>query len=342
LARFGSADAVLRAGADRLREVPSVGPHTAEEITTALRTLDVDAELARMAKHGVSLRARGAPDYPASLFDIPDSPPLLYVRGSLQEADSRAVAVVGTRHPTGYGKRVAERLAAGLARAGYTVVSGLARGIDGIAHKAALAAGGRTLAVLANGLSRVYPPEHAGLADEVAASGALLTEAPMERAPLAELFPVRNRIISGLSRAVVIVEAAEQSGTLITAEHAAEQGRPVLAVPGPTDSPASAGCHELIRQGAVLCRGVEDVLEEVQGVSTVAASAKAAETPPAPPPEMDEPQRRAWEFLADGPRHLDEMVQRLGVNVAELSGVLLMLEMKRAVRRLPGNRYERR
>src|SRR5438477_8060730 len=211
-----------------------------------------------------------------------------------------------------------------LARAGYVVVSGLARGIDGAAHRGALQAGGRTLAVLAGGLSRIYPPEHQELASQVETAGALLTEATMDQEPLPTTFPARNRIISGLSRAVVVVEAAEKSGALITASHAAEQGRPVFAVPGPIDSPASGGTNALIRQGAVLCRGVEDVLEELQGIpAPVPPGAEAAAVPAAPvgpPPGLDEEQRRVWELLAEGPRHVDELVQRLGVGVSQVSG----------------------
>jgi DNA processing protein len=165
----------------------------------------------------------------------------------------------------------------------------------------------------------------------------------MGQEPLAPLFPARNRIISGLCRVTVLVEAAERSGALITAGHAGEQGRTVMAVPGPVDSEASGGTHELIRKGAVLCRGVEDVLEELHGVSAVARAqaAPAAPVPAVPPPGLDGAQRRVWEFLAGGPRHLDEMVQQLGLGAGELSGMMLMLEMKKAVRRLPGNRFER-
>jgi DNA processing protein len=285
----------------------------------------------------------GSPDYPELLAAIPAAPRVLYVRGALTPADRRAVALVGSRRCTPYGRRLAERLAAGLARAGVTVVSGLARGIDGVAHRSALQAGGRTLAVLAGGLSRVYPPEHKGLAEEVVAAGALLTESSMGQEPLAGLFPARNRIISGLCRAVVIVEAPQKSGALITAGHAAEQGRAVLAVPGPADGESSAGCHKLIRDGAVLCRGAEDVLEELDGVSAVVAreEAAAAAAPAGPPPGLDEAQRRVWDFLAGGPRSIDEMAQQLGVAVAQLSTPLLMLEMRKVVRRLPGSRYER-
>jgi DNA processing protein len=201
------------------------------------------------------------------------------------------------------------------------------------------------LAVLAGGLGRIYPPEHRGLAEEVVKAGALICENGMEQDPVAGLFPARNRIISGLSRAVVIVEAGQRSGTLITATHAAEQGRVVLAVPGSVDGDNSGGCHALIRQGAVLCRNVDDILEEVDGVSAQATAARQAEkgaAPPAGPPAgLTEMERKVWEFLAGGVRSVDELTQHLGLGVPVLSGVLLALEMKKGVRRLPGNRYER-
>jgi DNA processing protein len=266
----------------------------------------------------------------------------------MEERDRRAIAVVGSRRCTGYGKRFAERLAGDLARAGFTIVSGLARGIDGIAHRGALGAGGRTLAVLAGGLSSIYPPEHGELSRQVAEAGALLSESPMRQEPLPFMFPARNRIISGLSMGVVIVEANEKSGALWTAEHAAEQGRPVFVIPGALDNPASAGCHRLIRQGAILIRGIDDILEELENqlrLTPVRVDGQSQPLVPtrvtAEPPPMDAKERRVWECLVEKPRHLDEMVQLLGVGVAELSGTLMLLEMKRVVRRLPGNRYER-
>jgi len=343
LERFGSASAVRRASAAQLKEVQHIGSQLANQFADALRTIDIAAELERMAQHQVTVRALGTPQYPASLATIPDPPHLLYVRGTFEPSDARAVAIVGSRSCTPYGKRVAERLAADLARAGYSIVSGLARGIDGAAHRGALQAGGRTLAVLAGGLSRIYPPEHKDLALQVQASGALLTESTMEIQPLPGLFPPRNRIICGLSQAIVLVEAAERSGALITANHASEQGRLVLAVPGPVDSEASGGTNQLIRQGAVLCRGVDDVLEELTGLAGMSAPAKSAAAPePLPgPPQLDAVQQKVWDFLAGEPRHLDDMVQSLSLGVPQLSGLLLTLEMKKIVRRLPGNRYER-
>jgi DNA processing protein len=347
--RFGTIDRVMRATEAELVSVPRVGPELAARIIGARESPDLDAEAERVVKAGVRLLVLGTPDYPVALASVDDAPHLLYCRGDVRLADANAVAIVGSRKCTSYGRRMAERIAGGLARAGVCIVSGLARGIDGVAHRAAIAAGGRTLAVVANGLSRVYPPEHTELAVEVSAAGALLSESPMGMGPQAGLFPARNRIISGLSRAVVVVEAPEQSGALITAEHAGEQGRLVLAVPGPADAETSGGCHSLIREGAILCRGVDDVLEELHGVSAVSkvankepSAAAATSAPPSGPPAgLDESQTRVWEFVASGPRTMDEIAQQLGIAVPALSTALLMLEMKKAVRRLPGNRYER-
>lgn len=346
LDHFGSAARVLTAGRDDLLRVPGLGPKLAAAVPRALAEIDVQAEIDRMARHATTAVVRGQAGYPANLAEIPDAPNLLYVRGTLVEGDDRAVAIVGSRHCTEYGRRVARRLANGLATAGHVIVSGLARGIDGEAHRGALEAGGRTLAVLAGGLASIYPPEHADLAREVSQHGALLTESSMDQPSLAGLFHSRNRIISGLARAVVVVEAATRSGTLITARHAAEQGRNVLAVPGPVTSEASEGTHELIRTGAVLCRGVEDVLEELHGVSAMyqrpaVTDSPSPPSPPREPPALDPTQRRVWDALADGARSVDELVEALGLTVPALSATLLMLEMKKAVRRLPGNRYDR-
>lgn len=338
LERFGSAAAVLHARPHEFARVPHIGEQLAGRFHEAMRRADVDAELARMAKHQIDLLALGTPAYPATLAEIPGPPPLLYAGGALEERDANAVAIVGSRHCTAYGKRVTERLAGELARAGMTIVSGLARGIDGIAHRGALQAGGRTLAVLAGGLARIYPPEHRELAAEVRRAGALLSETPMAQDPQPGMFPARNRIISGLSRAVVIVEAAEKSGALITARHAADQGRPVFAVPGPIDSEASAGTNALIREGAILARGAADILEELEGTAPLTESPAR---PKLPPEGLDPVQQQLWDFLADGPRHGDELAQHLGVGVPQVTGALLTLEMRKAVRRLPGNRYER-
>ncbi len=336
LARFGSPAAILRASPQQLREVPHIGETLAEKLHRAMNAADVEVELALVDKYDVHLLFNGTPEYPASLVQIADPPDVLYCRGSLQARDANAVAIVGSRHCTAYGRRVTERLAEALVHKGITVVSGLARGLDGAAHRAALRAGGRTLAVLAGGLSRIYPPEHADLAAEVQASGALLSEAAMGMEPIAMMFPGRNRIISGLSRGVVVVEAAEKSGALITASHAADQGRTVFAVPGPIDSAASGGTNQLIRKGAILVRGIDDILEELDGVRSPAKKATDA-----PPPALAGDEQRIWEYLADQPRPIDLIARHLEKAVHELTGTLMMLEMKKIIRRLPGNMYER-
>ncbi len=336
--RFGSAGSVLKASPAQLEGVPHIGAKVALSICKALQGGDVAAELEVMDRLGVRLLVRGTEQYPKSLATISDPPYLLYVRGTIEARDTNAVAIVGSRHCTTYGKRIGERLAGDLSRAGFTVISGLARGIDGVAHRAALQAGGRTIAVLAGGLSKIYPPEHAELAEQVVQQGALLSESSMRMEPMAGMFPARNRLISGLSRAVVVIEAAERSGALITATHAADQGRTVFAVPGPLDSEASAGTHQLLRKGAVLVRGIEDIIEELDGVKPTIARAAPAK----PPVEMDPVQKQIWEFLRERGRHIDEIAQELRLPVAQISSALLMLEMKKAVQRLPGNQYEQR
>jgi DNA processing protein len=306
LERFGTAAAIRRLSADRLQTVPHIGAKLARALAESFAQVDPGPELALLARFRARLLALGAPDYPPALAPLADAPYLLYMRGALQTEDAQAVGIVGSRHCTAYGRRVTERLCTDLARAGFTIISGLARGIDGVAHRAALQAGGRTIAVLAGGLSRIYPPEHDDLAREVEAAGALLSETPMGMSPQPGMFPARNRLISGLSRAVVVVEAGERSGALITAQHAGEQGRTVFAVPGPVDGEASGGTNALIREGAILCRGVDDILEELHGVSALAQARIAVPEAPSlpfpvgPPPGLDDNQRRMWEFLADG------------------------------------------
>jgi DNA processing protein len=338
LDRFGSAAAVLEASARQLTEVPHIGDKLAEDLRQAMLRLDVSKELGLIEKHDARLLPLGSSQYPSPLATVSDAPHLLYMLGAWEERDANAVALVGSRHGTAYGRRIAERLAADLSQAGFTVVSGLARGVDGAAHRGALRVGGRTVAVLAGGLSRIYPPEHAELALEVKAHGALFSEAPMAMEPLATMFPQRNRLISGLSRGVVVVEAAERSGALITARHAAEQGRAVFAVPGAVDSPASAGTLKLIRDGATLVRRAEDIIEELDGIAPIVPLPAS----PAPTVQLDEPERRIWDLVAEQPLHIDDIAREVGLSAPQAAGTLMAMEMKKAIRRLPGNRYERR
>ncbi len=358
LARFGTAAGARQATAAQLLEIPHIGEKLAHTLAAALRTVNIGTELALLEKHGVRPVPLGEPEYPAPLAAVPAPPQLLYFRGAWIEADLNAVGLVGSRACTAYGRKMAEHIARGLVRAGFTVISGLARGIDGAAHRAALDAGGRTIAVLAGGLSAIYPPEHTTMADEVARQGALVTETPMSVPPQPGMFPARNRIISGLSRAVVVIEANAKSGALITATHAGEQGREVFAVPGAADSPASAGCLELLRKGARLVRSAEDVLEDLNGIAapdfrTLVREVSVAPQPqeeslpvprtPSSPPtlNLDATQQRVFDALASR-QHVDELSRELGVSAGELARTLMLLELKKAVRRLPGNYYERR
>ena len=297
-----------------------------------------------MRLHGVKALLLNKPDYPESLKTIWDPPSVLYLKGEILPGDGKAVAIVGSRSCTEYGKKMAKRLAKGLAMAGYTIVSGLARGIDGEAHRGALEAGGRTIAVLAGGLSKIYPPEHAGLALEIIKTGAIVSEAAVLQAPLPGMFPARNRIISGMSKAIILVEAAEKSGALVTAVHASEQGRPVLAVPGSVESSASGGTNSLIRKGAILIRDVDDVLQELKDwapsfTQKLLPGISAEVTPPSVPENLDEAETKIWQALANSECNMDELIRTSGQNAGVVAGKLLGMEMKRIIKRLPGSRF---
>ncbi len=341
LAHFGSAQAVLAAAQSDLREVPGIGTKISRAISTARRELDVDAELVRCREHNISLLAEPDDGYPARLKEIPDPPGVLFVRGSIVPADGLAVAIVGTRHATHYGLAQAERLAGGLARAGYTIVSGLARGIDAAAHRGALAAGGRTLAVLGSGVLNVYPPEHADLAAEIISRGAVLSENPPLSPPLAGAFPNRNRIITGLSLGVIVVEAPLRSGAMISATHSHEQGREVFAVPGRVDSRMSQGCHRLIRDGAKLVESVDDVLEELGPLATPTPREDGREVRHPAELQLNEPEQKVLDAVSDEPTSIDDLVVASGLAVHNVLSTISVLEMKRLIRRVSGNRVIR-
>lgn len=354
LERFGSAERITRCTISDLQSVPNIGSKTATQLVEAFRSIDVEKELSRVTAGQTSIFHHGAEGFPAKLREIPASPMILYVKGRILPEDERAIAIVGSRKCTAYGKRMTERLTRDFVRAGYTIVSGLARGIDGVAHTTALEAGGRTLAVLAGGLSKLYPPEHKQLAEQVIAHGALISEMPMDMSPLPDMFPRRNRIISGLSRGVIIVEAAQRSGALVTARHATEQGRDVFAIPGPVDSEASEGPNELIRKGATLVRSAEDVFEFYQDqdiripaklASTATSTNKEATPslfPAAPPPSLTEKQRLIWENIDSQGTHVDELISKTSLSIMDLNTDLMMMELTGHLRRLPGNRFVRR
>jgi len=269
---------------------------------------------------------------------------VLFVRGELLASDGIAVAIVGTRHATQYGLAQAERLAAGLARCGYAIVSGLARGIDAAAHRGALKAGGRTIAVLGSGVLNVYPPEHESLANEIAARGAVVGENPPRSPPMSGAFPQRNRIITGLSLGLIVVEASERSGALISARHAMEQGREVFAVPGRVDSRISRGCHRLIRDGAKLVETVDDVLEELGPLASPTPIAEGEAAPAIRHPgelQLNEPEKAVLAVIDDEPITIDSIIVASGLPVQNVLSTLSVLEMRRLVRRLGGNRMMR-
>jgi DNA processing protein len=338
LGALGSAREVWAASTVRLLAVPGIGPAMARSIRTFPWEERVRADHGASQAAGLTVIVWGDPDYPLRLREIPSAPPVIYLRGALTPEDGTAVALVGARHATAYGEGMAEELAGALARRGLTIVSGLARGIDAAAHRGAIRAGGRTIAVLGSGLDQVYPPEHADLARQVAAAGALCSEFPIGTAPLRPHFPRRNRIISGLSLGVVVVEAGPKSGALITADHALEQGREVFAVPGRVHAQYSEGCHRLIKAGAKLVESWEDVLGELlpQVIPRRRRATRAA------PPDLSGDEARVYDVVARGPVHIDAIIVQTGLGGGRTASVLVGLEMRGVVRKLPGMLFELR
>ena len=342
LEHFGTPDAILSAAPSDLYTVRGIGPKLAKRIAAAAEAIDVDTELRIVRAHHLQLVLEGNDDYPRILSEIHDPPGLLFMRGQMLPSDRLAVGIVGMRHASRYGLAQAERLAGGLARAGLTVVSGLARGIDGAAHYGALAAGGRTIGILASGVLNIFPPEHNQLADQIVASGgALISEQPPRMEPIAGMFPQRNRIISGLSLGVIVVEAAERSGALITARHAMEQGREVFAVPGRVDQRHARGCHRLIRDGAKLVESVDDVLEELGPL--VEAAPRDDGTTIRHPAELklNEIEQQVLQAIDTAPTMIDTVTNECGLPIHRVLSTISVLEMRRLVRRVSGNQVAR-
>lgn len=343
---FGSATAVLRASANELTQIVGVGPKIVDALRDSSRLDESARAVEAIERSSIRVLFEDDDEYPAPLREIYDNPVFLTIKGTLLPTDRAAIAIVGSRRCTRYGIEQAERFATFLAGRGVTIISGLARGIDGAAHRAALAAGGRTIAVLASGLANIYPPEHADLADEVAEHGAVVSEAPIGGAPLAGLFPQRNRIISGLSLGVLVVEAAERSGALSTAHHAVEQNRDVFALPGRVTDPASQGTNRIIRQGATLVTHPEEILEQLGPIeapgSASSAGAPATLFDDAAAPELGEMERKIWESLAGDAVPIDVVVERTGADASIVAASLLTMELGRHVERLPGSLFRRR
>jgi DNA processing protein len=332
---FGRLEEAWRASASELRAA-GLDPATVSACTAARASVDPDAEFERLAEHGVSALTWHDAAYPRQLLEVYDRPPVLYVRGTLQPADEWAVAVVGTRRVSVYGRQVAEEMARGLAASRITVVSGLARGVDAIAHRAALEAGGRTIGVLACGLDMVYPPEHKRLAEQIVDQGALISDYALGTQPRSEFFPRRNRILSGVSLGVLVVEGDVKSGALITARQALEQNREVFAVPGSVYSPNSRGTNKLIQDGeAKLTLTVEDVLAELN-LSMASHQIEMTEILPA-----DETESVVLRLLTAEPAHIDELRRASGLPVAAVTSALAMLELKGLVRQVGRMNYVR-
>ena len=325
------ANLVEGVGPVKLKKLLSDGSIMAvcEKLNAPLDLADKEIKKAKALK--IDLYSVDDPAYPRLLKEIHDPPPVLYLKGEIRPEDERAVAIVGTRKASTYGLETARRLAADLAGQGITVVSGLAMGIDAAAHEGALAAGGRTIAVLGGGVDDPQPVCNAGLAARVSQNGALVSEYPLGYQPNIWSFPRRNRIISGLSLAIIIVEGSEQSGAMITARLGLEQGREVLAVPGRIDSPLSRGPHSLIKDGAKLVETVDDVLVEI--------NLAASELPAAVPFQLTIEEQRIVSALGPDPKHLDLLAAKLSLPGHQLSAALLALEMKKAIKQLPGHFY---
>jgi len=345
IGHFGNTDRIFGASEADLAAVEGIGPKQIAATRTAAH-VDPRPELDRAAAAGVTLLAHSDPAYPELLRETYDPPFLLYVRGELKPRDALAVGVVGTRRASPYAREQAERFGGMLARSGLTVVSGLARGVDSCAHRGALDAAGRTLAIIGCGLNHMYPAENRDLAAEIACHGAVISEFPMDTEPARENFPRRNRIIAGLCLGVLVVEAPERSGALITARQAVEMNREVFAIPGRIDHENTAGCHALIREGATLVRDVDDVLAQIGPLPDrvgVQAALPLAEPSSGAGNAVDAQgvERRILDALEHDPVHIDALCAATGLPVEKISAALMILELKRVVRQHPGKFFSK-
>lgn len=347
---FGSLDAVLSASMGELQRVAGIGPRIAESIFRSRSDDSVDREIERAAACGVRIICFEDDDYPRSLRNIPDPPICLYFRGRIEPTDCVAIAIVGTRRCSHYGREQAIRFGQMLGGAGLTVVSGLARGIDSHAHRGALQGGGRTIAVLGNGLASIYPSEHQPLAEEVIAAGAVISEFPIDSQPVPENFPRRNRIITGLSLGVLVIEAGKRSGALITARLAAEYNREVFALPGRVDRPElTAGVHGMIRDGqAKLVTCLEDVLDELGQVgeimgrevqTSVAPDGTGSGDATAAMPKLTAHEQSVLNAVVDDAEDADAIASKTGLDPARVMSTLTSLQLKGLIRQLPGHRF---
>lgn len=336
---FNTPENVFQASKRELSKIEGIKKDSISAIINFNLADEVNRELSLIDKYGVSLIATKDPFYPKNLARVPDAPSLLYVKGVLKEVDEWAVSVVGSRMATHYGKTVTERLCADLAKKGITIVSGMARGIDTAAHCGALMGGGRTMAVLGSGIDVIYPAENKRLYERIVENGAVISEFPMGTPPYSQNFPIRNRIISGLSLGVVIVEATHRSGSLITAQLALDQGREVFAVPGSVGSFKSMGTHNLIKQGAKLVEYANDIVEEIYPFHKM--SEQFQSHPENKKLNLTTDERAIYNHLENYPMHIDELTRNIKLSIGETLSLLLSLELKGIVKQLPGKMFVR-
>lgn len=340
LERFGEAAAILSASKSQLLAVRGIGEDTAEAISNWEKNVDLAAELKRCEEFGCQFVTQEDEEYPELLRQIYDPPIVLYVKGTLTKQDKNGVALVGSRQTTPYGMDTARKLAYQLAYIGVTVVSGGARGIDTAAHQGSLSAKGRTLCVLGTGINIVFPPENGELFERISASGAVISQYPFNRKADKQSFAIRNRIVAGMTLGTVVVEANLTSGALITANFANEYGRQIFAVPGRIDSPRSKGCHELIKKGAKLCEGAEDILSEFEYLFPVSNKPpSAAETGVLPALTLSENEQKIYDALDGEPTPMDDVIRKSGLPSSAVAVGLLSLEMKRIVKQIPGRLF---
>src|SRR5438874_6702061 len=335
---FKEPQQILAAKRGELRKVEGIGNEVAEQISTWESTVDLAAELGRVRQLGAAVITQGSPSYPKSLREIHAPPIVLYVWGELKDRDHHAIGIIGARRTTHYGVESAKKLAYQLAYAGLTITSGLARGIDTAAHQGALAAKGRTIAVIGAGLAKLYPPENAALAEKIrSGNGAVVSEFSMEIDPDRQTFPMRNRIISGWSHGILVVEAGLNSGALITAAQALEQGRSVYAVPGHINAPSAMGSNRLIQQGAKLVMEANDILDDLQILLPEAKPLPEAAVRPLPLLSGEE--RRIYDAIDAVETSIDDIAAKTELPSAAVSSTLLRLELKRLVKQLPGKYF---
>ncbi len=340
--KFGSPHAVLAATEPELFAIEGIRHQAVHAIRGSVDMTPIEKEFDRLEQNGVHVVTIHDRGYPERLKQIHDPPPLLFLKGELLAEDHQSIAIVGSRHCSEYGRTVAHQISQELALRGFTIISGLARGIDAAAHEGALKAGGRTLGILGCGVDVAYPPEHDRLKETISRQGAIISEFSMGTAPEPKNFPKRNRIISGMSLGVIVVEASQQSGALITAACALEQGREVFAVPGPVGSKTSVGTHRLIKQGAKLVESVEDVLEELQGsigTSMLRVPVTSTSAGPVQSLHLDPEEREIYHLLSHEPQHIDTLTVQARLSTSKIAGLLLQLELKGAIKQLAGHRY---